>query len=131
MNGIVIGFPLPAAAAAPAAVPGLTGPATGLWRIRPNGLQMDFATVLSKLERTQRWLDRNRIEIMAFSASTLRGATVCVRDCPRLHQLLKDEMHSTGHKQLAGVRFEQWQARDPSTGVTIVWDEERREGGRP
>jgi hypothetical protein len=124
MNGVVIGFPQPLSAANPPA-------GASPWRIRPQGLQMDFKTLLGKLERTQGWLDRNRVEVLAFSASTLRGATVCVRDCPRLRQLLKDEMHSTVHKQLAGVRFEQWQARDPSTGVTILWDAEHREGGRP
>lgn len=118
----------PAAPAAPAALS--VDPAGNVWRLRPKGLQLDFKTLLGKLERSLRWLDHNRVEVRAFSCSTLRGATICVQDCARLRQMLADEMESTGHKQLSGVRYEQWKARDPSTGVTITWEEERREGGR-
>jgi hypothetical protein len=138
MNGIVIGFPLPApvaTAAAQASSPAPAEPAApvatppaGVWRLRPNGLQMDFKTLLGKLERTMAWLDRHRIEVVAFSCSTLQGAKVGARDSGRLRQLLADGMHSKGHRQFSGVRFEQWEARDPVTGVLIVWEEERQEG---
>lgn len=133
MNATVIGFPAPAAVAPsvpPAAAPAHT-PAAGAWRLRPNGLQMDFSTLLGKLERTLRWLDRHHIEVVAFSCSTLQGAKVGARNSGRLRQLLADEMRSKGHRQFSAVRYEQWEARDPTTGVLIVWEEERREGERP
>lgn len=128
MNGLVIDFPAPAVPSAPPAPPTSETPPASVWQLRPNGLQMDFSTLLGKLERTLRWLDRNRVEVIAFSCSTLRGAKVGARDSGRLRQLLRDEMRSIGHKQFAGVRYEQWSARDPATGVQIVWEEERREG---
>lgn len=138
MNGIVIGFPLPApvaTAAAQASSPAPAEPAAlvatppaGVWRLRPNGLQMDFKTLLGKLERTMAWLDRHRIEVVGLSGDNWKGTTVEVRDCARLRQLLADEMVSNGHDFTRGVRVEKWEARDPTTGVLIVWDEERQEG---
>lgn len=122
----VIDFPTQAEALHPLPVTKPIPPAA--WRLRATGLKLDFDTLLGKLQRTQRWLERNHIEVAAFACSTLRGAKVVVRDCPRLRQILADEMKSKGHRQFSGVRYEQWEARDPATGVLIVWEEERREG---
>ncbi len=88
------------------------------------GTQMDFSTLLGKLERTLRWLDRHQIEVSAFACSTFRGAQVCARGPGQLRQLLRDEMYSSGHVCSGNVRLEQWRARDPSTGVLILWEEE-------
>lgn len=92
--------------------------------LRPRGLQMDFGTLLGKLERTLRWLDRHQVEVVAFACSTLRGARVHARGTARLHQMLADELASRGHHMTAAGRFEQMEARDPSTGVLICWEEE-------
>lgn len=93
-------------------------------QIARSGVQLDFATLLGKLERSLRWLDRHQIEVVAFAASTLKGARVHVRGGGKLRGLLAEELWSAGHQSLGGVRFEQWQARDPVTGVLILWEEE-------
>lgn len=92
--------------------------------IAAHGTQMDFSTQLGKLERTLRWLDRNQIEVSAFSCSTLRGATVCARSVGKLRYLLRDELYSRGHACTGSLRIERMAARDPSTGVLITWEEE-------
>ena len=92
--------------------------------ISTRGVQMDFSTLLGKLERTLRWLDRNQVEVSAFACSTFRGPQVCARGSGRLRQLLREEMYSHGHICSGGLRIEQWRAKDPSTGVLITWEEE-------
>ncbi len=89
-----------------------------------NGVQMDFSTLLGKLERTLRWLDRHQIEVASFSCSTFRGPQVGARGPGKLRQLLRDEMYIHGHICSGGIRLEQWRAKDPSTGVLILWEEE-------
>jgi hypothetical protein len=91
-----------------------------------HGTQCDFATWLAKLERTLRWLDRNAVPAIAFACSSRKGARVHVRSTPRLREMLRDETHSTGHRADAVSRWEMFQARDPSTGVLIVWEEDTR-----
>lgn len=91
--------------------------------------QMDFAGQLHKLDRTCGWLDRNGVVVLAFAGSTLRGPRVVVRPSQRLRDMLADHSASRGHFAHGGSRWEQMEARDPSTGVLIVWEEERREGG--
>lgn len=93
-------------------------------QIARRGVQIDFKTLLGKLERTLTWLDRHQIEVAAFAASTLKGARVQARPCGALSYLLREEKQSRGHCCLGGIRFEQWEARDPSTGVLICWEEE-------
>jgi hypothetical protein len=93
---------------------------------RVGGLQMDFGSVLGKLERCLRWLDRHQIEVAAFSCSTFRGPMVYAIGPGKLRQLLRDEMYSRGHVCSGGLRTEKWQAMDPSTGVLICWEEEAR-----
>lgn len=92
------------------------------------GLQLDFPTLLGKLERTLRWLDRHAIPVAAFACSTLKGARVnCLGSgAGRLRSLLADEAYSRGHRHYGERRIEEWQARDPSTGVLICWEEECR-----
>ena len=92
------------------------------------GTQCDFSAWLAKLERTLRWLDRNAVEVHAFACSSLKGARVHVRSTPRLREMLRDETHSTGHRADAISRWETFQARDPSSGVLIVWEEDTRGG---
>lgn len=120
MSAQVIAF---AATPAPQAYPPAS-PATPFRALPQRGLQMDFGTLLGKVERTLRWLDRHQIEVVAFACSTLRGARVHARGTARLHQILADEMVSRGHHMTGGGRFEQMEARDPSTGVLICWEEE-------
>jgi len=103
MSAQVIAF---AATPAPQAYPPAS-PATPFRALPPRGLQMDFGTLLGKVERTLRWLDRHQIEVVAFACSTQRGDTV-----------------SRGHQMNGAGRFEQMEARDPSTGVLICWEEE-------
>lgn len=88
--------------------------------------QMDITTLIGKLERTLRWLDRHQIEIVAFACSTLRGARIHARGASRLRKILGDELCSRGHHALGAVRIEQMEARDPATGVLICWEEEIR-----
>lgn len=88
------------------------------------GLQMDFGTLLGKIERTMRWLDRHQVEIVGMRCSTLRGARVIARGTHRLRQILADEMVSRGHQMTGAGRIEQMEARDPATGVLICWQEE-------
>jgi hypothetical protein len=90
------------------------------------GLQSDFFAWLGKLEKTLRWLDRNTVEVLAFACSSLKGARVHVRSTARLREMLRDETHSVGHRADAISRWETFQARDPSTGVLIVWEEDTR-----
>ena len=90
------------------------------------GVQTDFATWLGKLERTLRWLDRNSVEVLAFSCSSLKGARVHVRSTPRLRDMLREETHSLGHRADAISRWETFQATDQSTGVRILWEEDMR-----
>ena len=91
--------------------------------------QMDFSSLLGKLERTLRWLDRHQISVRAFACSTLKGARVHVDGTGQVRKILADEAVSRGHTQSAGSRFEQWEARDPRTGVLIVWEEQIPLGG--
>ena len=98
-------------------------PATPFRALPTRGLQMDFGTLLGKVERTLRWLDRHQIEVVAFACSTLRGARVHARGTARLHQILADEMVSRGHDYDGAGRIERMEARDPSTGVLICWEE--------
>lgn len=93
-------------------------------QIARRGVQIDFATLLGKLERTLGWLDRHQIEVAAFAASTIRGAVVQARACGPLAYLLREEKASRGHCCVGGSRFEKWEARDPQTGVLICWEEE-------
>lgn len=95
-------------------------------------VQLDFGTWLGKLERTLRWLDRHQIEVVAFACSTMKGGRVhAAMACAwRLRRLLSEEANSRGHCHYGERRIEQWEARDPSTGVLICWEEECRAGGR-
>lgn len=93
-------------------------------QIARRGVQIDFNTLLGKLERTLTWLDRHQIEVAAFAASTLKGARVHARGGGALSHLLREEKQSRGHDCSGGLRFEQWEARDPVTGVLILWEEE-------
>lgn len=98
--------------------------------VAPQRVQMDFGTLLGKLERTLRWLDRHQVEVLAFACSTMKGPRVHVEGSGRVRSVLADEATSRGHSQYGGSRFEQWEARDPATGVLILWQEQHREGGR-
>lgn len=63
--------------------------------------------------------------------STLKGARVHVDDGGgRVRKVLAEEAVSRGHSVHGGSRFEDWEARDPATGVLIVWQEQHREGER-
>ena len=97
--------------------------------VAPQRVQMDFGTLLGKIERTLRWLDRHGIAVAAFACSTLKGARVHVDDGGgRVRKVLAEEAVSRGHSVHGGSRFEDWEARDPATGVLIVWQEQHREG---
>lgn len=93
-------------------------------------VQLDFGGLLARIERTMRWLDRNQIVVRSFSVTTFEGGKVCVKAAPRLHTLLRDELHSRGHRADASGRVERIEARDPATGVLIFWDEPRKPWGR-
>lgn len=116
MNAQILGFP------------GGSGTAPALSERRAlqgARVQMDFATQLGKLERTLRWLDRHQIEVVAFACSTLKGARIHARGAGSLRRILREEMCSRGHTVTGATRIEQMEARDPSTGVLICWEEER------
>lgn len=101
------------------------GPATPFRALPQRGMQMDFGTLLGKVERTLRWLARNEIEVVELTCSTLLGARVQASGTARLRQILADEMVSRGHDYYGGAgRVERMEARDPSTGVLIWWKEE-------
>ena len=120
MSAQVIAF---AATPAPRAYPPAS-PATPLRALPPRGLQMDISTLVGKLERTLRWLDRHQIEIVEATITKLGTAEVHARGTARLHQILADEMVSRGHDYDGAGRIERMEARDPSTGVLICWEEE-------
>lgn len=118
MSAQVLGFPV-----ASGAFPALAERRAALQTGR---LQMDFTTQLGRLERTLRWLDRHQIEVVAFACSTLKGARIHARGAGRLRQILSDTLCSRGHQATGALRIEQMEARDPSTGVLICWEEEIR-----
>lgn len=86
----------------------------------------DHETQLGKIGRTIRWLEKNGIEVAAFGGGTFRGPRVAARASHRLRTLLAEEAVSRGHSHYGETRIERMEARDPSTGVLIVWEEEVR-----
>lgn len=86
----------------------------------------DHETQLGKIGRTIRWLEKNGVEVAAFGGGSFRGPRVACRASHRLRSLLADEAVSRGHAHYGETRIERMEARDPSTGVLIVWEEEVR-----